>query len=247
MITNIHFSDTLQDSIGYAFKSAGLLNFSTKSGRRYNLDAEDNTVYYNGKSDSVDFAGLRCILYDDFIIRFDRSFVKEHHFYKNVAYHSDSPDILQLTFSSRNNNKDYGYLVIDTAKCVILEGERHADTETNNKELTSAFLRVLASTFGGYKEWTTYYYFKFKQVDGIYYPELCKSKVYMLVYDKRNKKPYDFTSAESVMNIDDKVESTANNFVYITPTRYIIFFYTKKMWKEDKALNCVHAKRDCFK
>jgi len=241
-------TSTLQDSIGYAFKSAGLLNFSTKSGRRYNLHAEDNTVYYNGKSDSVDFAGLKRLLYENFIIRFNKTFVKEHHFYKNVAYHSDSPNILQLTFSSRKNNKDYGYLVIDTAKCEVLEGERHADTETNNKELTSAFLRIMASSFGaGYKEWTTDYHIKFKQVDGVYYPELCKYKVYILLYDKRNKNPYDFTSAESVLNVDDKEDSNGKNFVFIPPIRYIVFMYTKKMWKEDKALNYVHAKRDCFK
>lgn len=242
---------TLNDSSGYEFNSTGnIMVPSMKNNQLYRINALENIIHYKDSLAGVDFSNMQRILYDNFINDFNRGFVKEHDFKQNHAYKNDNDNIVQLMFNSKKYDSDKGYIIMDTASCVILEAERNSGTAFNIKEHTSGSMRMIASKTKGfnYEEWVTSNYIRYVEIDGSYYPVDCKYKIYMKssTVNKKNNEQY-FVSIESELSMKDvATHIDTDNFTDIPRPYYMLLIRTKKMRLAEERLRAVPVRYVSF-
>ena len=244
-------TNTLNDSNGYAFNSRGnIIIPSLKNNALFQLNACDNIIYYKDTTAGVDFSNMQRMLYDNFINDFNRKFVKGHLFTQNYAYKNDNENIVQLMFISKKYDCDKGYILIDTASCVILEAERNSGTDYNIKEHTTATIRAIASKTKGFKyvEWITNNRIQYREIDGSYYPVDCKYKLYMKSSNgKKNKTEDYFASVESELLMDEEsVNIPTDCFIDIPCPYYILLIKTKKMRLAEEKMQAVPVRFNSF-
>lgn len=241
---------TLTDSNGYAFKSNGnLLVPKLSNSSKYYLDAQNNTIKYKDKTAGVDFSNLKRMLYNDFINSFDKKFIKENNFSQNSSFESENTNVVQLVFTSKKFKDDEGYVLIDTLNNIIIEAERNLGTDSNIKTQTSSILRDVVSNQGFYyNTWITSSHIKYDKIGQSYYISECKYKFYMKTTTKNKKGDSQyFSSIESKLYLDSEIKNTSKEYKVIPKPYYIIAIYTKKMQREEDALNKVPVSFEKFK
>jgi hypothetical protein len=122
------------------FESHGLLLVPSMAQLRadslFRIVPEQNIVYGSdtalaSKPDSVylHWTHFNDMLYDNLIQTFDSRFLRQHRFAVNEQFEHPNRDVVQLIFWSKRYDLDRGYLNLDTARCVVLEAERHSGLE----------------------------------------------------------------------------------------------------------------------
>lgn len=149
------------------FESQGLMLVPSMAQMRddslFKIVPEQNIVYgtnttFASQPDSIylNWSHLNDMLYDNLIQTLDRSFLRQHRFAVNEHFEHPSHHVVQLIFWSKKYALDRGYLNIDTARCVVLEVERHSGLECAKAEYGNSFalglLRLFLKT--ELKDWT---------------------------------------------------------------------------------------------
>ena len=149
------------------FESQGLLLVPSMAQMRddslFRIVPEQNIVYGTdtalaSKPDSVylHWEHFNDMLYSNLIQTLDNRFLRQHRFAVNEQYEHPNRDIVQLIFWSKKYDLDRGYLNIDTARCVVLEAERHSGLECAKAEYGNGFALGLLHLFlkTELKDWT---------------------------------------------------------------------------------------------
>lgn len=149
------------------FESQGLLLVPSMAQIRddslFQIVPEQNIVYGTdtalaSKLDSVylKWTHFNDMLYNNLIQTFDSRFLRQHRFVVNEQFEHRNRDVVQLIFWSKKYGLDRGYMNIDTARCVVLEAERHSGLECAKAEYGNSFalglLHLLLKT--ELKDWT---------------------------------------------------------------------------------------------
>ena len=142
---------TVTDSLtAYRFQSRGLL-FSPsmaqmKQDSVFQVAPERNTVFGTdtacvSQPDSayVRWKHLDEMLYQNLIRSLDKHFLRQHRFAVNVEFEHPNPNVVQLVFWSTKYELDRGYLNLDTARCMVLEAERHSGLDCVKHEFINGF------------------------------------------------------------------------------------------------------------
>ena len=232
-------TETLNDSSGYAFNSEGDIKFPMLNNDKFQINARNNTIKYKDNTAGVDFSNLQRMIYDDFILNYDKGFIKDNNFRPIKSYKNQDNNIIQLSFTSKKYNDDNGYIIIDTLNNVILEIERNSVIDFNTKTHTSVFLRSAATvSFGlSYNVWVTKTNSKYTKIGQSYYLAECKYKYLMKKTEKQKKteRTY-FTSIESNILFNDENNIIGSGFIEIPKPYYLIAIRTKKMRLAEEAL-----------
>lgn len=239
-IFSYHYqTETLNDSSGYAFNSEGDIKFPMINDNQFQINARNNIIKYKDNTAGVDFSNLQRMIYDDFILNYDKGFIKDNNFRPIKSYKNQDNNIIQLSFTSKKYNDDNGYIIIDTLNNVILEIERNSGTDFNTKTHTSGFLRSAATvSFGlSYNVWVTKTNSKYTKIGQSYYLAECKYKYLMKKTEKQKKteRTY-FTSIESNIHFNDENNIIGSGFIEIPKPYYLIAIRTKKMRLAEEAL-----------
>lgn len=149
------------------FESHGLLLVPSMAQMRadslFRIVPEQNIVYGSdtalaSKPDSVylHWTHFNDMLYDNLIQTFDSRFLRQHRFAVNEQFEHRNRNVVQLIFWSKRYNLDRGFLNLDTARCVVLEAERHSGLECVKAEYGSRFALGLLHLFlkTELKDWT---------------------------------------------------------------------------------------------
>lgn len=240
---------TLNDSSGYAFKSNGGLIVPKLKAKPFRIAPKENVINYKDNSAGVDFSNMQRILYNDFIVDFNKRFIRKHEFKQNYAYKGENKNAVQLIFNSKKHDLDKGSIVIDTATCIILEVERSTGTDYNVKKRTSAALRTIASKTKGFKyeEWNVYNYTRYQSFNGSYYPIDCKYKFYMKSSTKKKKKNnLYFISIESKLSLMEGNSTSRNDYIDIQRPYYMLLIKSKKRRLNEERLRNVPVRFETF-
>ena len=158
----------ITDSLtAYKFRSQGLLlSPSTKQMKAdslFQIVPEKNLVYGTdtalvSKPDStyLRWGYLNDMLYGNLIRSLDKHFLNQHRFAVNWEFESANPNIVQVVFWSKKYQLDRGYLNLDTARCMVLEAERHSGLDCVKHEFCNSFALWVLGKFVklDLKDWT---------------------------------------------------------------------------------------------
>jgi len=190
----MHFSYHTQ-SIGrnslYRLHMAGLMATPGASDNRYAMRPDTCHITAADSTRLTDVANLRRMLYEDFVSELDGSFIANHKWGENPDFRGRSNDEVELHFRSKSRSDDRGRLVIDTARCVILEATRFTGTQSNRHERLSPVLYAMARAMSGYKItlWTRDYRVVYREhPDGTLYPAQVGYKMYFANTDGEETK-----------------------------------------------------------
>ena len=149
------------------FESHGLLLVPSmaqlQADSLFQIVPEQNIIYgsdsaLTSKPDSVylHWTHFNDMLYDNLIQTFDSRFLRQHRFAVNEQFEHRNRNVVQLIFWSKRYNLDRGFLNLDTARCVVLEAERHSGLECVKAEYGSRFALGLLHLFlkTERKDWT---------------------------------------------------------------------------------------------
>jgi hypothetical protein len=235
-------SYTLGDSSGYAFKSKGnLLLPKLISNPQYYINAQNNTIKYKDKTAGVDFSNLKRMLYMDFISYFDHKFISNNNFRQNTLFETPNHHLVQLIFNDKKDQATNGYLVVDTVDNVVVEVEHNVGTEYNIKHNTTLYFKAFSSTLGiKYNLWVTKSYSKYSKQGDSYYMAESKYKFSRksTVKNKKTNAQY-FTTIESKVSLNNSSAEIDKKLIPLLKPFDAITIYTKKMQKEEAALNKV--------
>ena len=129
----------------------------------FQIVPEQNIVYgtdtaFTSKPDSVhlNWKHLNDMLYSNLIQTLDNHFLRQHRFAVNEQFEHRNRNVVQLIFWSKRYDLDRGYLNLDTARCMVLEAERHCGLECAKAEYGSRFALGLLHLFlkTDLKDWT---------------------------------------------------------------------------------------------
>lgn len=149
------------------FESQGLLLVPSMAQMRadslFQIVPEQNIVYGTdtalaSKPDSIylSWQHFNDMLYGNLIQTLDSRFLRQHRFAVNEQFEHWNRNVVQLIYWSKKYELDRGYLNIDTARCVVLEAERHSGLECAKAEYGNRFalglLHLLLKT--ELKDWT---------------------------------------------------------------------------------------------
>ncbi|MBQ9523784.1 MAG: hypothetical protein IJR69_01480, partial [Bacteroidaceae bacterium] len=142
---------TVTDSLtAYKFQSQGLLLSPSvaqmKQDSVFQVAPEQNTVFGTDTAcvSQPDSAYLRWsylneMLYENLIRSLDKHFLNQHRFAVNWEFEHPNPNVVQLVFWSTKYQLDRGYLNLDTARCMVLEAERHSGLDCIRHEFCNSF------------------------------------------------------------------------------------------------------------
>ena len=185
MAMDYHTESLDQRSI-YRYHMTGLLRMRDSENKRYAISPDTSSIVASDSTTLTDVANLRRMLYEDFVAELDRGFISGHRWAENPDYEGNSKNEIELVFRSKQRVDDRGRLVIDTARCVILQARRFTGTETNRHERMSAVLYAMSQVLTGYKvvKWTRDYHVSYgERPDGTFFPREVRYKTYMETQD----------------------------------------------------------------
>lgn len=159
---------TVTDSLtAYRFQSQGLLLSPSiaqmKQDSVFQVAPEQNTVFGTDTAcvSQPDSAYLRWsylneMLYENLIRSLDKHFLNQHRFAVNWEFEHPNPNVVQLVFWSTKYQLDRGYLNLDTARCMVLEAERHSGLDCIRHEFCNSFALWVLGRFVKLqlKDWT---------------------------------------------------------------------------------------------
>lgn len=242
-------SYTLGDSSGYAFKSKGNLLVPKLSGNpKYYINAQNSIIKYKDKTAGVDFTNLKRMLYADFISYFDEKFINNNDFRQNSLFETSNPHLVQLYFHDKKNKTTKGYMVVDTVNNAIVEVEHNVGTEYNNKNNTTLYFKTFSPKLGlKHILWITKSHFKYSKSGNSYYMVESNYKFSRksTVKNKKTDSQY-FTTIESKLFLQNQSTQTDKKMIPLLKPFDAITIYTKKMQREEAALNKVPVSFEKF-
>lgn len=159
---------TVTDSLtAYRFQSQGLLFSPSMVQMRqdsvFQVAPKRNTVFGTDTAcvSQPDSAYVRWnyldeMLYQNLIRSLDKHFLRQHRFAVNGEFEHPNPNVVQLVFWSTKYELDRGYLNLDTARCMVLEAERHSGLDCVKHEFINGFVLWALGRFIKFqlKDWT---------------------------------------------------------------------------------------------
>lgn len=169
----------------YRYRLTGVLqqNCNTR-GRCYAFLADSSIIVASDSTRLTDVQNLRRMLYEDFVDELSNGFIRSHRWRENPDYVGGTDDEIELTFRSKHRNDDRGRVVIDTARCVILQASRKTGTKTNVDERIPAMLYGISRMLTGYKvvKWERDYRVIYgERPDGSFYPQEIRYKTFDVI------------------------------------------------------------------
>ena len=241
-------SYTLSDSSGYAFQSSGDLHIPplTKNERCF-IDAKTNVVKYKDGSAGTDFSSLQRILYDDFIAKFDDKFIRDYSFSQYPAFENEDENLVPLLFTNKKYKDVSGYIILDTLNNVIVEFERNSGTEYNVKTQTNGILRNYVAAWGAsYHLLETKVKTSYKKSGNSYYLSESKYKsTQKIVSENKKHKWTNFHAAEAQLVVGEETQADTDKMI-VVPKHWYMAIYTKKIQREDAALQNVPKRFERF-
>ncbi|MDR2968407.1 MAG: carboxypeptidase-like regulatory domain-containing protein [Tannerellaceae bacterium] len=230
-------SYTLSDSSGYAFQSSGNLRIpSLVKKERYFIEPKANIIKYKDESAGTDFGNFRRILYEDFIVYFDEKFINSNDFSQNLSFEDDN--LVQLLFTDKKYKDVVGYCILDTLNNVIVEVEQNLGTDYNLKTKTKGILRNYANSKGiSYNILEIKVRTSYKKSGNGYYLSESKYKLTQQIVSENKKHKWTYLEAvEAQLFVNDETKINTSKMIVVPKFRYITAIYTKKMQREDAAL-----------
>ncbi|MCR5077821.1 MAG: carboxypeptidase-like regulatory domain-containing protein [Prevotella sp.] len=238
-------TSNLGDSVGYGFRSAGLMYVPSlehlDKDSVYQVCPDSNIVYYKDSTARVDFSGMTSMLYDNFVTRMDRHFVRHHRFCENKQYDGAGHGWVQFSFWSDRFKGDHGSVTMDTARCVIIEAHRSTGLQCNLREKVGAFVLGMFRMFVGmnFTEWSVDQRVRYELHEGLYCPAAISYKYYQaydrydrLASSKKKQRKFIFESSESRMTLRPTGRPRCAAHYYDIsryPEAAIIFVETKRV------------------
>jgi len=242
-------SYTLGDSSGYAFQSKGNLRVPKLSANpQYYIDAQKNIIKYKDKTAGVDFTNLKTMLYGDFMTYFDNRFIANNTFRQNTSFNASNSHWVQLSFNDKKDESNNGSIVIDTLNKVIVESVHNTDTGYNLKNNTTLYFKVFAPKLGiKHDVWITKSHTKYSKQGNSYYiaESTYKFSMQSTVKSKKGNSHY-FTTIESGLSLHNPAGNTDHNMIPLLKPMNTITILTKKMQREEAALNKVFVTFEKF-
>ena len=180
----LHFSyrtQSISQNNLYRYHMAGLMSMRSAAQKRYAVAADTSHITSADSTRLTDTQNLRRMLYEDFVEELDNGFISSHKWGENPDFQGHTKNEVELLFRSRNRTDDRGRVVIDTARCIILEATRITGTRTNRHERMSGVLYSMAQMMSGYKvtQWSREYRVSYAlRTDGTLYPQRVAYKMY---------------------------------------------------------------------
>ena len=165
----------------YHYQLTGLLRTRHKGQSQYTFLPQEGSIEAVDSTRLTDTNNLRRMLYEDFVDELDGGFIRSHRWGENPEYQGNSADEIELIFRSKSHDDDRGRLVIDTARCIILQASRITGTKTNKAERMPALLYAMARVMSGYhvEKWTRDYRVSYGvRPDGTLYQQEVRYKCY---------------------------------------------------------------------
>ncbi len=249
-----HFAYTTQ-SIGnnslYRLQMTGMLQMKSRQHRRYALSADTARIVAADSTLLTDTSNLRRMLYEDFMAELDNAFIRQHRFYESADRKGCGDDDVRLRFRSKeNSNDDRGWLIVDTARCIVRQASRYTGTKTNRRERTDAFLYGFARLMGYHIDrWTRDYYVGYaERSDGTLYPAEVRYKFYYAgrdyTSDKRSKEFSEqtgggFPNMEATLLLTPAVAAPTDSTLWmeLPPSWYIAYMTDADRRKEIELSN----------
>ena len=181
------------ESIGrnslYRYRQRGLISLRNAEEKHYAIRPDSSAIAATDSTSLTDVANLRRMLCEDFMAELTKGFISSHRWAENTDYEGRGKDVVELVFRSRHRSDDRGRLVVDTARCVVLQAYRITGTETNCHERMPAVLYAMAKVLSGYRvlQWNRHYRVMYgERPDGTLFPEWVGYKFYMETQDADN-------------------------------------------------------------
>jgi hypothetical protein len=186
-----YFTQSIGTNSLYRMHMGGVLRMKSHTQKRYALLPDTANIVAADSTQLTDTQNLRRMLYEDFVAELDAAFIRNHRFSENPSYQGRSASEIELRFRSKSlPADDHGWIVVDTARCVILKAIRHTGTKTNRQERTDALLYHFARLMG-YRidTWTRDYRVSYGvRSDGTFYPDTVSYKFYYAGHDSTDDK-----------------------------------------------------------
>ena len=180
-----YYTQSIGTNSLYRLTLEGLLRPRSSSQKRYYLKNGEATIEAPDTTRLTDTANLRRMLYEDFMADFDGGFIRSHRFIENFDSQGLEPHQIELRFRSKTRHDDRGWMVVDTARCIVLRAYRFTGTQTNRHERIEALMYATARLLG-YRidTWTRDYSVSYAQrTDGTLYPADVRYKIYYAGHD----------------------------------------------------------------
>jgi len=190
----LHFSyhtQSISQNHLYRYHMAGLMSMRSAGQKHCAVAADTSHITSADSTRLTDTQNLRRMLYEDFVEELDNGFISSHKWGENPDYQGDAKSQVELLFRSRNRTDDRGRVVIDTARCIILEATRQTGTRTNRHERMSPVLYAMAQAISGYKvtQWQRFYRVSYAlRPDGTLHPAQVSYKMYFANVDAEQAK-----------------------------------------------------------
>ena len=214
---NFHYSYNTRnasDNSGYWFENSGIIRFPSSSKVGFKIKPYKGYIHFKDSTAGCDFTNMKRMVYHDFVEELDMKFIKHHNFQVNDAFYSENKDVVQLYFKSAKYDKaDKGYIIVDTAKCIILSVIRDTGIDYNIDNNTNSFTRSTLNILTGWKysKWIVNQKVTYIDVNGVYFPSSCRYKAYILAESKKGKyagTKFDSFESEIIFNQTDSQEET---------------------------------------
>lgn len=186
--TDTAFFDYHTQSMGtnkiYRYHLTGLLRMRNATNSRYAFLPDSSNIIASDSTHLTDVQNLRRMLYEDFVGELDNGFIRSHRWRENPDFVGTSENEIELTFRSKHRDDDRGRVVIDTARCVILQAVRTTGTKTNVDERIPAMLYGISRMLTGYKvlKWNRDYRVVYaERPDGTFYPREVRYKSFDII------------------------------------------------------------------
>ena len=164
----------------YRMRMTGWLRPRSKDHKRYALKSDTAIVTAPDSTRLTDTANLRRMLYEDFMADLDGHFIRSHRFRENTDAEGLEQDEVELRFRTKSQQEDRGWMVVDTARCIVTSAYRFTGTKANRQERIGTMMYSVARVFGYRVDtFTRDYRVSYgERPDGTLYPAEVRYKMY---------------------------------------------------------------------
>ncbi len=237
----------------YRYDLTGWLRTLGRDDKLYAMAVDSSIVSASDSTTLTDVANLRRMLYEDFVAELDRGFISGHRWAEDPDYEGRSRGEVELVFRSKHRTDDRGRLVLDTARCVILQAYRFTGTETNRHERVPKVLYAMAQMLTGYKieKWSRHYRVKYgERSDGTLYARAVEYKMYMETNDHdEDPEQQDYTqqtgggfpNMEATLEVGEATKDVPHGLdappMYVLPRPWYVRYATEGGRQEEVTLS----------
>lgn len=230
----------ISDTTGYWFENKGLLKAAPlQAPASYVIRPDTGIIHYKDSSAGCNFTNLCRIVYNDFVDRLDKKFIRCHLFSVSDDVTNNEKHIIQIHFRSpQAPDDDKGFIVVDTMKYVLLRVHRDTGLKYNRRHYTNAVTRAAFKLAAGYRydDWLVSADTEYRERNGIYYPYSNKYKVYITCSSTLKNRNKCFESTEAELYLTPTEVAKDENFISLPHPWYMKIILSKKDRLQQKAL-----------